>query len=281
MLVIATVPIELDEVVAEEVRFEAQRLKVGSLTLPINLGVTALMAASYQVLNATKGLTLKAILTGDKGEGKGTKRLFQYLKTANISPHEVICGHYMMPYVDEFKAVFPHLRKRTKWFVVDAGMMYAAKAAGLAKELDVFTPDVGELAFLADEKATHPAYVKRILFEMDTQDVIPLIKKAYAAQNIPRYLLVKGKEDLIVENGEVVASVAEPTVEAMEAIGGTGDSLVGILTALLALGMPVRQAMIMAAKTNRLAGKLACPTPATSITEIILAISTAIKEVLK
>jgi hypothetical protein len=223
MLVIATVPIELDEVVAEEVRFEAQRLKVGSLTLPVNLGVTALMAASYQVLNTTKGLTLKAILTGDKGEGKGTKRLFQYLKTANIASHEVICGHYMMPYVDEFKAVFPHLRKKTKWFVADAGMMYAAKAAGLAKELDVFTPDVGELAFLADEKATHPAYVKRILFEMDTQDVIPLIKTAYTAQNIPRYLLVKGKEDLIVENGKAVATVADPTVEAMEAIGGTGD----------------------------------------------------------
>ncbi len=281
MLVIGTVPISLDEVIVGEVSFEGEKLKVGSLTLPVNLGVTALIAASSQVLKVTKGLTLKAILTGDKGEGKGTKRLFQYLKTANISPQKVICGHYMMPYVDEFKGVFPHLRKRTKWMVADAGVMYAAKAAGMAKEFDVFTPDVGELAFLADEKATHPAYVKRILFEMDTQDVISLIKKAYVAQNIPRYLLVKGKEDLIVENGKIVASVAEPTVEAMEAIGGTGDSLVGILIALLALGIPVRQAMIMAARINRLAGKLACPTPATSITEIILAISEAIKEVLK
>jgi len=39
--------------------------------------------------------------------------------------------------------------------------MYAAKAASLTHHFTVMTPDAGETAFLADENATHPAYIKR------------------------------------------------------------------------------------------------------------------------
>ena len=45
--------------------------------------------------------------------------------------------------------------------VADAGSMYVAKAGGDAPFYDVFTPDLGETAFLADEKAMHPMYTGR------------------------------------------------------------------------------------------------------------------------
>ena len=40
--------------------------------------------------------------------------------------------------------------------IADAGFMYAAKMSGQSSKYDLFTPDVGELAFLADEEAPHP-----------------------------------------------------------------------------------------------------------------------------
>jgi ADP-dependent NAD(P)H-hydrate dehydratase / NAD(P)H-hydrate epimerase len=46
--------------------------------------------------------------------------------------------------------------------IADAGFMYAAKMSGQAACYDFFTPDVGELAFLADEMAPHPFYTRGV-----------------------------------------------------------------------------------------------------------------------
>ena len=281
MLVIGTIPIELKEVVTGSAIFKEGKLCVGAVSLDVNLGTSALLAASYMTLSALKQLLPQAILIGDKGEGKGTKKLFAWLKKNNFKKQTVICGHYMMPYVEEFKQVFPKLSQAAQYIVADAGMMYVVKGSGLARKVDVFTPDAGELAFLADKNATHPAYVKRILFEMDTDNMEDLIKEAYVAKNLPEFALVKGREDLIVKNGKIITSVSSPMVEAMEAIGGTGDALVGILSALITAGFSLDKASILAAKINRIAGNLAQPTPATTISEIIKFIPKAIKEVIK
>ena len=163
--------------------------------------------------------------------------------------------------------------------IADAGAMYAAKAAGLAQKIDIFTPDAGEMAYLADPKATHPAYVKHLLFELDTSEVVTLIKKAYENGNTPKILLVKGPVDYIVEEGEVVETIDGPSISAMEAIGGTGDSLTGILSALIYGGYEMVAACMKAAKINRVAGKLAQPDPATSILDIVAKIPDALKEV--
>ena len=64
-------------------------------------------------------------------------------------------------------------------------------------------------------------------------------------------------------------------------MGGTGDTLTGIITALMAIDMPVPMAAEVAAKTNRLAGFYANPTPASSIIEVIHQIPRALAEVLK
>jgi len=281
MLVIGTIPIELKEVVTGSVIFKEGKLCVGAVSLDVNLGTSALLAASYMTLSALKQAPPQAILIGDKGEGKGTKKLFAWLKKNNFKKQTVICGHYMMPYVEEFKQVFPKLSQAAQYIVADAGMMYVVKGSGLARKVDVFTPDAGELAFLADKNATHPAYVKRILFEMDTDNMEDLIKEAYVAKNLPEFALVKGREDLIVKDGKIITSVSSPMVEAMEAIGGTGDALVGILSSLITAGYSLDKASILAAKINRIAGNLAQPTPATTISEIIKFIPKALKEVIK
>ncbi|HDD45105.1 MAG TPA: hypothetical protein ENG63_09655 [Candidatus Desulfofervidus auxilii] len=277
MLVIGTVPFEI-EIIDGKAELKEKKIKINNLTLPVTIGTTALLAAAIHVLSTLGKPLPHVILSGDKGDGKGTKRLFSYLKDCNLTRETVICGHYMMPYVDEFKKIFPKLRKNAKFIIADAGMMYAAKAAGLARNLDIFTPDAGELAFLADKDATHPAYVKKVLFEIDTEEMESLIKQAYLEKNLPCFSLVKGEKDLIVKDGNIIASVSEPSIEAMEAIGGTGDTLVGILSSLIEADFPFEKASVLAAKINRIAGKLAHPTPATSVSEIVKFIPKAIEE---
>jgi len=60
-----------------------------------------------------------------------------------------------------------------------------------------------------------------------------------------------------------------PSHPAMEAIGGTGDTLTGMAAALAAAGMEVGRAARAAALANRLAGAMTKPTPATQISELI------------
>jgi len=79
----------------------------------------------------------------------------------------------------------------------------------------------------------------------------------------------------------IVATIAEPVTEALEPIGGTGDSLTGIVSALVAADFDIVPAAILAARVNRVAGYLAHPTPATNLREIVNQIPAALKLVLK
>ena len=75
--------------------------------------------------------------------------------------------------------------------------------------------------------------------------------------------------------------VDKPLVEALEPVGGTGDTVTGIVSALVASGLSVEDSAILAAKVNRLAGLYANPTPATQVMELIEHIPRAMVEVLK
>ncbi len=154
--------------------------------------------------------------------------------------------------------------------------MYAAKMSGQARRYDLFTPDVGELAFLADEIAPHPFYTRGFILHEDNQ-VPDLIRRAYDHDNAARHLLVKGCVDYVAHDGQIVTSVHQPVAEAM---GGTGDTLTGIVAALVASGMNIPKAGEIAAETNRLAGFFAQPTPATQVIEIIRQIPKALAKVL-
>ena len=80
--------------------------------------------------------------------------------------------------------------------MADAGYMYVAKMSGYAASYDLFTPDVGELAFLADEKAPHPFYTRGFLLH-EEERVPELILRAYHHENAARHLLVKGRCDRV------------------------------------------------------------------------------------
>jgi NAD(P)H-hydrate repair Nnr-like enzyme with NAD(P)H-hydrate dehydratase domain len=69
--------------------------------------------------------------------------------------------------------------------------------------------------------------------------------------------------------------------EALEAMGGTGDTLTGIVSALITSGMDTLEAAVLAAKINRLAGHYAKPKPASQVMEIITHIPRAMEEVLE
>ncbi len=108
-----------------------------------------------------------------------------------------------------------------------------------------------------------------------------LVQRAYEHGNAAQYLLVKGSTDYIMNQIGLLYSVDRPSVESMEAIGGTGDTLTGIATALISTGMNVPEASYSAAKINRIAGLYADPTPATQVIEIINQIPQVVENVLK
>jgi NAD(P)H-hydrate repair Nnr-like enzyme with NAD(P)H-hydrate dehydratase domain len=164
--------------------------------------------------------------------------------------------------------------------IADAGFMYAAKMSGQARAYDLFTPDAGELAFLADETAPHPFYTRGFILHEEAR-VPELIARAYAHENAARILLVKGEKDVLADERGVMETVAEPKSAAMEAMGGTGDTLSGLAAALVASGMEVSRAAFLAARVNRLAGLLAKLTPASQVEALVRQIPQALRQMLE
>jgi len=159
--------------------------------------------------------------------------------------------------------------KKRPFMIADAGAMYAAKGAGLAQEFDILTPDPSEIAFLADPLATHPAYMAKHLFSCESVKIPEQIEVAFKNNSAATLLLVKGETDYVANDGNIVATITEPDVPTLEAIGGTGDTITGLVSALVYADLKPHEAAIIAAKANRMAGKFAQPTPATKVKEII------------
>ncbi len=155
--------------------------------------------------------------------------------TSHLSEFDfkVLTFHYLQPDVDWHNRVLFCIEamERRPILIADAGFMYAAKMSGQAAAYDFFTPDVGELAFLADEMAPHPFYTRGFILHKNN-NVPDLIQRAYLHQNAARYLLVKGQPDFIADERGVIETVDQPSFDAMEAIGGTGDTLTGLLSVL-------------------------------------------------
>jgi NAD(P)H-hydrate repair Nnr-like enzyme with NAD(P)H-hydrate dehydratase domain len=69
-------------------------------------------------------------------------------------------------------------------------------------------------------------------------------------------------------------------MEILEAIGGTGDTLTGIVSALIHAGYTVEEAAVMGARVNRIAGHYAKPTPASQVIDVVTQIPKALEEIL-
>ena len=284
MLAIAgTVPEENFTLICGDVRLEKDHLKVCDRHVPISRGTPALLAAAAKACDIL-GLTPPfGYLVGDTGLGHGSRRLYDFLsKNLMQSQYQVIVFHYLQPDVDWHNRILFTLEKMNPRpiIVADAGYMYAAKMSGQAGAYDLFTPDLGEMAFLADEEAPHPFYTRGFILSEESR-VPEQIERAYANKNASRLLLVKGEKDYIASSDGILHTVNEPCEENMEPIGGTGDTLTGIAAALIASGRPVQEAALLAAKANRVMGKSAEPTPASNIPDLLPFLPKALKKVIR
>ncbi|MGI6657546.1 MAG: NAD(P)H-hydrate dehydratase [Desulfobulbus sp.] len=283
LAVAGTVPDKAFPLVRGVVRRGGDRLRIGDHEVEINRGTPALLAAALAAGTCLPGLEVHAFLVGDIGDGQGSCALYAQLERELPACRcAALSFHYLLPDVDWHARVLfaVEAMQPRPVLIADAGFMYAAKMAGQAARYDWFTPDVGELAFLADEQAPHPFYTRGFFLHQEA-DTLGLIDSAYRHDNAAARLLVKGSRDLVVCGGEVRAVIDQPSCPAMEAIGGTGDTLTGLLSALCASGMEPVRAATLAARANRLCGLLIDPNPATQVAELIGAIPQALARLLE
>lgn len=270
MIIAGAVPIKGMELIKGPVKLNKDTFEIKNKELPISMGTCALLGAAFKTLEYFgKEDELTFITAGDVGEGDGSLEIYEELREIN---DDLTIIHYIKPKISEIIKV-----DFSKNVIGDAGGMYAGKAAGIGNKFHMFFPDVGELAFLADENSSHPAYVRGFISEIDDQEIPKLIKMAYT-QKMPKNMVVKGSKDHIVNEGNIIETVEYPKFEAMECIGGTGDTLTGIASSLIACGFKTEKAGILGCKLNRKLGELVKPRPDTQIYEIIQKIPEALKE---
>ncbi|ABW69051.1 NAD(P)H-hydrate dehydratase [Desulfosudis oleivorans] len=258
------------------------QLAIGGRTVPVHRGTPALLAAAARAAEVLAGPTVYAFLAGDIGRGHGSREIYRFLEE-NLSDFDlsVLTFHYLQPDVDWHNRVLFAVDALAcrPLLIADAGFMYAAKMSGQAPRYDIFTPDAGELAFLADEAAPHPFYTRGFILHTDNKTP-DLIARACEHANAATHLVVKGQTDYIVKSGSILATVDSPSVSAMEAVGGTGDTLTGLISVLCCAGFSPEKAGITGAVANRWAGVYAHATPATQAAELVAAIPKALEEVL-
>lgn len=280
--IVGTVPIENFPLVCGEVSLIENEICIQGHKVPVNRGTPALLAAAVKTGECLDLPAPYGYLVGDIGRGEGSRRLYEYLiQHMGDASFETIAFHYLQPDVHWHNRVLEALDDRLQRprLIADAGFMYAAKMSGQSCNYDLFTPDVGELAFLADEEAPHPFYTRGFILHEENK-VPELIERSYAHNNAARHLLVKGMQDYIASEQGIQEIIDYPLEEAMEAIGGTGDTVTGIVAALLGARIEVIEAAGIAARTNRLAGYYAKPTPGTQVLEILHHITRSLEEVL-
>ena len=283
LAVVGTIPEQRFPLLSDRVRLEDGWISIQGTRVPVNRGTPALLGAAIKCLETLNLELPMAHLVGDIGLGDGSRRLYDHLVRHLKHTHdETLAFHYLQPDVDWHNKVLFAVQDmaRRPVLIADAGFMYAAKMSGQAEAYDLFTPDVGELAFLADEEAPHPFYTRGFILH-EENNVPELIARAYRHHNAARYLLVKGSRDYVADRSGILSAIDSPMEEALEPIGGTGDLLTGIVSALIQSGFPIGEAAALGAGINRLAGHYAAPSPVTQVAQIIPHIPKALEEVLQ
>ena len=283
MLISGTVPIKDLPLTLGEAKFEGEFLSLNDFKIPCTQGTAVLISTALVVTEYLKLDPPQVLLVGDNGEGRGSRLIYEYLiqKVPELSP-DVLALHYILPDMALMRRLYESVEGCSKKpiMIADASSMYAAKAAGLASKFDIFTPDSSELAFLADCYATHPAYIEKHLFEADITQTPQLVSTAYRLGGAAKLLLVKGAIDYVVKGEAILETITEPNIPALEAIGGTGDTITGLVAAFAYAELELHEAAIIAAKANRMAGKFAQATPATKVWQIISQFSAVFEEYL-
>ncbi len=280
LLLAGSVPIDKLQLTIGPIDYTPQGIVIGDVQLPMNRGNEAMMTAACIACEHFGVDRPIGMVAGDIGTRQGSEAIYRHLRDKLPEMGvDVLTLHYVMPDIRLNDKVIDTVKGMDDKpvLIADAGSMYVAKAGGHAEFYDIFTPDLGEVAFLADEKADHPSFTRGYIFHLET-DTPELIRRAYAAGNAPPTMFVKGQTDYICHNGEIVDTIDSPSVETMEPIGGTGDLITGMISGLVYAGKSHVDACRIAGRANRLAGKLADPTPATQIDQIIRFLPEALAE---
>jgi len=290
MLIVGTVPIKGMPLTTGQVTATGDFIVVDGKIIPCTQGTGAMISAALACTCYLGIDAPHALLVGDIGEGKGSHELYRHLidHIAKLLPPvtglypNVLALHYWLPNMSQTRQLCTAIDncEVRPIMIADAASMYSAKAAGLAEAFDIFTPDATEIAFLADPEATHPAYIARHLFETDISRAPELAQMAYKNHGAARLLLVKGSADYVIKDGQVLATITEPNIPALEPIGGTGDTITGLVSAFTYAGMEPHEAAIIAARANRMAGKYAQVTPATKVSQVIAQLPFVFKDYL-
>jgi hypothetical protein len=272
LLIAGTVPVKDLPLTTGQVSRDGEHLMVNSRHIPCTQGTGTMIDSALATTKYLGVETPYALVVGDDGRGEGSNAMYRYLiENTPELPLDVLALHYCLPNMGLTRRLCSALKNcvRRPRLVADAASMYAAKAAGLAPEFDIFTPDATEMAFLADPNATHPAYISRHLFDTDATRIPQLVADAYRQNSAAEVMLVKGAIDYVTKKGEIITRIDKPDVPALEAIGGTGDTITGLVSAFLYAGLEPHEAAIIAARANRVAGQYAGVTPATRVRQII------------
>lgn len=289
LFLVGTLPVSPGEVFEGDVSFKQGIFRIGDHELPPCQGSSAMALAALSVTDSMKAAAPYALFGGDTGGGEGTRAIFKQFEEALAHVarrheehlasgwHEplVVTFHYMLPImslmkhaVEAVEQIAPHAL-----LVADAGGMYAARAAGLSGRFELLTPDVGEIGFLAETEATHPAYVAEYLFGTEKFDVPTLIEKAYELGTASKVLIVKGSMDYVAAKSAaphyIVSTLDYPDVPELEAIGGTGDTITGLASGYLSIGQETQDAAFGALAMNRRAGQKIGAQVFTPVLEII------------
>lgn len=269
--IVGTVPDDNFPIATGPVSVAGDRLSIDGHEVDINRGTAALLAAALMVCRYMNKDGPEAFLVGDTGRGHGSRSLYAYLeKTLPGRCYTSLTFHYIQPDVDWHNRVLFAVDEMPErpLLIADAGFMYAAKMSGQAEAYDVFTPDMGELAFLADETAPHPFYTRGFILHENNR-AVQLIARAYKHKNAARLLMVKGEQDMIADKSGILKTVSRPRIDALEAIGGTGDIITGLLAGLTGTGYDLFSSCLAAIRISRMAGQAANPDPGTQVADII------------
>ncbi len=283
LLLAGSVPVEDLPLLIGPIDVTPKGIKIDGHELLINRGNEAMMTAACLICQEYGVDAPIGMVAGDIGKREGSVAIYKHL--AEHLPEmgiKVLTLHYVMPDLKLNKKVLETIDTMSDkpMMIADAGSMYVAKAGGDAHYYEVFTPDLGETAFLADEKADHPSFTRGFIFHME-DDVPELIRRAYAGGNAAPTMFVKGKVDYICQDGKIMDTIEEPSVETMEPIGGTGDLITGMISGLMYAGLTPLESCRIAGRVNRAAGELAQPTPATQIDKILAYLPKALEKVQK
>ncbi len=271
LLLAGSVPIDNLPLLLGPIEVTDGAIIINGHRLPINRGNEAMMSAACLICREYGISPPMGLVAGDIGKRRGSEAIYRYL--ARHLPDlgaTTLTLHYVMPDLKLNKEILATVDTMAEKpvMIADAGSMYVAKAGGDARYYEIFTPDLGETAFLADDKADHPSFTRGFIFHLE-DDVPELIRRAYRGGNAARTMFVKGATDYICQQGEIIDTLDSPSIETMEPIGGTGDLITGMISGLVAAGLPPLDACRLAGRVNRLAGKLCRPTPATQVDEIL------------